>query len=155
MNLMFWRKPPPKTLWERIGKIPKVFAGIAVICSTLWGAYEFFVEPDFSTFKQNTSVEAVYQGTLLAVFLNTDTVPDVEVSVEYLLDDVSVAHHHFFEGLPSRKGLKFAEGPEMFVEPIPVTFLIENSEITVRFVFKGWQTFFQPETFVFKGDILQ
>ena len=153
---MWWKKKPKKpTIWERILSIPKTIPVIAVCMSSLWGGYQFFVAPDFGDFKDNTSVEAVYQGTLLAVFLKTDKVPDMEVSIEYMLDDISIAHHHFADGIPNRKGLKFAEGQEEFIEPIPVTFLIEDSEVTVRFVFHGWQTLFQPKTFVFKGDILQ
>ena len=112
------------------------------------------MKPDFTHFERGTEIGVIYQTNLLAVIVDVDRIPNVPVTVEYSVGDYVVAHRHYAEGLPQRRGLKFAEGKEQFLEPIPINFLIEERELTVRFVFSGWETLGLPQTFVFKSPIL-
>lgn len=150
--------PPPKpkklfgvtAAWTAFNKTVVSIAATAAALAAIYG----YFKPDFTHFERGTEVGVVYQGNLLAVIVDVDRIPNVPVTIEYALGDYVVAHRHYAEGLPQRRGIKYAEGKEQFLEPIPINFAIEEREMTIRFVFNGWETLGRPTTLVFKSPIL-
>ena len=150
--------PPPKpkklfgitAAWTGFNKFIVTLATTVAALAALYG----YVKPDFTHFDSGTDIGVVYQTNLLAVIIDVDRIPNVPVTVEYSVGDYVVAHRHYAAGLPQRRGYKFAEGKEQFIEPIPVNFQLEDTELTVRFVFNGWETLGIPKVFVFKSPIL-
>ena len=118
-----------------------------------------FIKPEYHSFEDNTKIQAVVIGTPGAarsvfVSLKTDMIPDIPVTISFIIDDVVVAHRHYASGIPTAKGNKFAEGEASFIEPVPLLFTINSPKLTVKFSFKGVKTLGAAEVFTFNTELI-
>ena len=155
---MFWKKPTPKpTLFQQVMKVKGWLSSSVAIMAALVYWYGF-IAPDFTEFKK-TEVTGVVVGQLgqarsLFVSIDSYNIPEVPVTVSFIVDDTVVAHRHYSEGIPAVKGQRFAEGKASFVEPVPLLFSITSPKLTVRFSFSGLTTLMRSEVHTFTTELL-
>ena len=147
---MFWKKPKPQPWYIKFKAM--LIAGFLAIGgpSGIWTSYEWFIEPDFESFA--VEAEAGLYGNLLLVTLTTTKIPNVPVTIEISSGDHVISHRHYEEGIPGRLGIKYEEGTELIQLPMPLIFGLEEP-LTVRLVFNGWMTLFQPHVETVKTEV--
>ena len=157
---MFFKKepPPPKpTLLQKVMKIKNWLASSVAIMAALVYWYGF-IAPDFTGFQQ-TEVTGIVVGDVgqarsLFVSIKSNKIPEIPVTISFIVDDTVVAHRHYSEGIPAVKGRRFAEGVSEFVEPVPLLFTITSPKLTVRFSFSGVTTLMRSEVHTFTTNLL-
>lgn len=150
--IMWFRKKVQPTFMQRLMKFKTTIVSIAAILGSLTYFYGF-VQPNFQPFKQ-TEIQAVAIGQGLFVQIESNKIPDVPVTVSFIVDGIDIAHRHYSLGIPSIKGVKFQEGKATWIEPIPLLFTFDKPEVTVRFSFQGLKTLLVPTVITFNTEIL-
>lgn len=135
---MFWRKKTKPSLWQRFKMLWFSIIALLATIPTVTSTY-YYLQPNFEHFEEHFKAEAVYfndSGSLLIVN-KVSNLPDVDTTIQVIIDNNHIHHLHFPTGIPDELGKQYKIGREDFLIPTRLNFVPEKPDVTIRFVFRG------------------